>query len=66
MNLVLGIIMMSVISLPAEGDVRTVTAARGTVSREVLITEGDHITLACNTNLQWIFCLWDSPQKGSV
>ena len=66
MRLLIGIsAVMSVISLPAEGSSRTVTASKEDQGLSVLMTEGDRVTLSCNTDMQWIFCLWDSPQKGT-
>ena len=68
MHLVIGIsLVMSVISLPETdlGTLRTVIASNESEPREVLITEGDMVTLSCNTHLEWFFCLWNTPQLGT-
>ena len=58
------VVVVVVISLPAEGTLRTVIADNQT-DQDVLIMEGDSVRLSCHTDMQWFFCLWNSPKLGT-
>ena len=58
------VVVVVVISLPAEGTLRTVIADNQT-AQDVLIMEGDSVRLSCHTDMQWFFCLWNSPKLGT-
>lgn len=58
------VVVVVVISLPAEGTLRTVIAENQT-DQDVLIMEGDSVRLSCHTDMQWFFCLWNSPKLGT-
>ena len=58
-------VVMAVISLPARATLRTVIADNQTADQDVLIMEGDTVRLSCHTDMQWFFCLWNSPQLGT-
>ena len=57
--------VMAVTSSPARATLRTVIADNQTADQDVLIMEGDSVRLSCHTDMQWFFCLWNSPQLGT-
>ena len=57
--------VMAVTSSPAQATLRTVIADNQTAEQDVLVMEGDTVRLSCHTDMQWFFCLWNSPQLGT-
>ena len=57
--------VMTVTSSPVMATLRTVIADNQTADQDVLIMEGDSVRLSCHTDMQWFFCLWNSPQLGT-
>ena len=57
--------VMAVTSSPALATLRTVIADNQTAEQDVLVMEGDTVRLSCHTDMQWFFCLWNSPQLGT-
>ena len=58
-------VVMAVTSLPAQGTLRTLIADNQTAEQDLLVMEGDSVRLSCQTDMQWFFCLWNSPQLGT-
>ena len=59
------IIVLMFTSFPVEGTLKTVIADKQTADEDVLIMEGESVRLSCQTDMQWFFCLWNSPQLGT-
>ena len=57
--------VMAVTSSPGQAALRTVIADNQTAGQDVLVMEGDSVRLSCHTDMQWFFCLWNSPQLGT-
>ena len=63
---VVSVVMAVLRVLPAQATLRTVIADSETrEDQDVLIMEGESVRLSCQTDMQWFFCLWNSPQLGT-
>ena len=63
---VVSVVIAVVTVLPVQATLRTVIAESETgQDQDVLIMEGDSVRLSCHTDIQWFFCLWNSPQLGT-